>query len=174
LKLNHRGTALENGMAGRTDNRSLWEFALALYSSPGVEETVLSLQDEAGVNVNILLWSCWLESRGIRMNPATLAQAQAVISDWEAQVVSPLRRLRRKLKPLAAEDDLGGELRNHIKDAELLAERRCLELLNAVDLSGASRDPAPGENAFAYLGHIGARGELSPLLIALERLIRYS
>jgi len=37
-----------------------WDFSLAVYRRPGVAAACLRLQDEAGVDVNLLLYFCWL------------------------------------------------------------------------------------------------------------------
>jgi uncharacterized protein (TIGR02444 family) len=156
-------------MNKKTGKRSLWDFALALYRSPGVEETVLSLQNENGANVNLLLWACWLEHRNIQLTEAVLAEAQATIRNWDLHVVQPLRRLRRELKVPARQDATSRELRNHVKEAELLAERHCLALLEAVDVEKSPRTSTPGNNATTYLRHLGAKADISVLALATKR-----
>ena len=159
-------------MAGKTGSESLWEFALALYRSPGVEETVLSLQDEREANVNILLWCFWLEYRGSLLTPAILDRAQSAITDWDRQVVRELRHLRRRLKSLAQEDVLAGEIRNLVKQAELLSERRCLYLLESLQLPASMQRPEWGRNAAVYLGSLGVQADLTALKEAMQGLIR--
>lgn len=157
-------------MARMTGARSLWEFALALYSSPGVEETVLHLQDEQGANVNILLWTFWLESRGIPLSLPLLARAEAAIEDWDTQVVAALRHLRRQLKAPAEREPFARDIRSRIKEAELLAERRCLGLLESLELPRSTHAPRPGENATVYLRHLGVQADCTALLTAARRV----
>lgn len=137
-----------------------------------MEETVLALQDEYGANVNILLWCFWLEHRDIPLRPATLERARAAIASWDAQVVSELRHLRRQLKALPHTDVLGRELRDHLKAAELLAERRCLELLESVELPAATKSTGAGENARVYLAGLGVGVDLAALNSATKEIRR--
>ncbi|MGQ9426917.1 TIGR02444 family protein [Gilvimarinus sp. F26214L] len=146
---------------------SLWEFALALYSSPGVEETALKLQDEYGADVVILLWACWLESRGQKLESATLHNAARATADWTALAVLPLRELRRSLKPAAGGKDLVGEVRARIKEAELLAERHSLALLSKVE-GVPAHDLRPTANAQFYLESLGA-GKVGETALELLR-----
>lgn len=157
-------------MVEKTGKESLWEFAFALYRSPGVEETALALQDEHGVKVNLLLWACWLEYRKSHLTQRVLAKAQAAINDWDTLVVQPLRRVRRELKAPAWQDPVSGQLRKQIKEAELLAERKCLMLLEAVEVEVSTRVPPLGENPATYLRHLGVRADLSALTTAMKRL----
>lgn len=108
----------------------LWDFALALYARPGVEQACLTLQNEHGWDVCELLWRCWLYQHG--------AQAGALPSDisaWQREVTQPLRRLRRDLKPQAQADPQVASVRSRIKQAELAAEQRCLQMLMKISLN---------------------------------------
>src|SRR5690554_5692193 len=93
------------------NKEALWQFALALYSSPGVEKTLLHLQDQLGANVNLLLWSCWLQKRHIKLTPSLLTSAKGTIAHWDNSVVQSLRHLRRQLKAQEAESPLIKTLR---------------------------------------------------------------
>src|SRR5690606_29038629 len=143
---------------GRRDDAGgltpLWEFALALYSSPGVEETALYLQDSKRLRVSVLLWLCWLEARNIRLSPAQLSRAEADIAGWDDQVVARLRSMRRRLKKAAARHSGTAALRRNIKHLELLAERYLLARLAAVETRcsfAGLQPPAPGDNLALYL-----------------------
>jgi len=77
-------------MGGRDKVRGLkplWEFALALYSSPGVEEMALFLQDSKRLRVSLLLWLCWLEARKLRLTQQQLQRAEADIAVWDDRLV---------------------------------------------------------------------------------------
>ena len=133
---------------------SLWDFSLALYSAPDVESICLRLQDDFQVNVNILLWCCWLEVRSIRLTPMRLEQACQRIDSWDQTVVAPLRQLRRDINQrYAANDQQVEACRQTIKSAELAAEKVELDWLET--LAGdwlAEMTPLPlGENSLRYL-----------------------
>ncbi|MFB3151067.1 MAG: TIGR02444 family protein, partial [Alphaproteobacteria bacterium] len=41
-----------------------WDFALVVYRRDGVAEACLALQESQGVDVNVLLFCCWLGESG--------------------------------------------------------------------------------------------------------------
>lgn len=143
-------------------HRPLWEFSLALYDQPGVAETCLRLQNEEGVDVNILLWCAWLGDSGYLLNQQSLEKGQAVIDRWTRQYINPLRALRVQMKADYGVDDTAIErLRTTIKQAELSAERQALywleqyaqtsPLTSATDIS-----EAVSSNIHLYLTSVNA------------------
>lgn len=111
----------------RTQQASLWDFALARYARPGVEAACLTLQDEAGVDVCELLAAAWAKSLNIPITPLAWQRLSAERRQWQAEMTEPLRSMRRRLKAEAAYDAGIQELRASIKTAELLAERENLQ-----------------------------------------------
>lgn len=104
---------------------SLWDFSLALYAQPGVADCCLHLQDEHGVNVNVLLWCVWLGARGYELDQAQLDEALDSIQGWDSRYVQPLRALRRQMKlEFGVKDEDVEAVRTSIKQAELQAERQ--------------------------------------------------
>lgn len=108
----------------------LWDFALALYAAPGVEEDCLVLQDDAGIDVGELLWRCWLYRHGL-----SAGSIPDEVVKWQREVTTPLRRLRRQLKPEARQHTRVAELREKLQRAELDAEREALFRLEAWSLA---------------------------------------
>jgi uncharacterized protein (TIGR02444 family) len=116
----------------RLDN-PLWFYAVALYGRPGVADELITLQDEFGIDVAMILFCGWLgQQRGIRMTPDHLAQARRAAEDWHQRVVRPLRAMRRLLKAEMA-DMPAAALRTGVKANELLSEQ--IELAALADLS---------------------------------------
>ena len=125
----------------------LWDFALAIYTRPGVEPLCLRLQDNHAVNIPLLLFAYWLETGQRRIE---LSEALACIGSWDKAYVQVLRKLRRQMK-----QDYGEEVevaREQIKRAELLAERQELYWLEQLARDWP-HDPAlkRGDNLRAYL-----------------------
>jgi len=109
--------------------QSLWSFALKFYAKPQTAEACLYLQDQHGANVCILIALCWLDERSIYLSTQGLIDLIAYTQKWTQEIIEPLRTLRRLLKqPFEhyAWDEQQEELRNSIKQAELLSEKKLL------------------------------------------------
>ncbi|MBT3992115.1 MAG: TIGR02444 family protein [Rhodospirillaceae bacterium] len=103
-----------------------WDFSLEFYGREGVAEAFLSLQDEIGADVNILLYCCWIAAEGAgEIEPAELAEIIAVIEPWQIGVVQSLRQIRRDMKHMEAISlgELSEQLRQAIKNCELEGEQ---------------------------------------------------
>ncbi|TQV82524.1 TIGR02444 family protein [Exilibacterium tricleocarpae] len=149
-----------------------WDFSLALYRRPGVESLCLALQDNHGVNVNLLLWSCWLETRTVTLDADLLAAAQRLVQDWDQRVVTPLRQARRAVRKGNWETP-GPSLLAQCKRLELEAEQVQQQWLYQLAVSGERR-PAEGAAKVAAVGEnveffLAAAG-VSPRRSAVELL----
>ncbi|MGH0241183.1 TIGR02444 family protein [Sinorhizobium meliloti] len=115
------------------ESERLWDFALRLYSAAGVGEACLTLQNECGVDVPILLFAAWLSKHSVALTEAELVRIDAVVADWRDEVVRPLRNVRRRLKsgPQPAPSQETEALRNSLKGVELGSERIELAVLEA-------------------------------------------
>lgn len=135
-------------------NLSLWNFSLNLYACPEVAAECLVLQDNKGIDVNVLLWCLWLEVEQKRLTPQRLHQAGDQVRYWVEAVIIPLRNLRRQLKKRFGTTDSSIEmLRQTIKQAELDAEQqeqRLLQML-AETWEKEAVSVLPGDNLRLYL-----------------------
>lgn len=96
----------------------LWDFSLTVYARPGVPVACLDLQDRRGQDVNLLLFAAWAGlACGVRLTAAELERIDSTVAPWRAEVVRPLRAVRRRVK---GEDPA---LYDRLKAAELAAER---------------------------------------------------
>ena len=142
----------------------LWQWALDVYARPSVAAACLSLQDAHGQNVPYLLWAAWRASEG---RAADAIVAAKLVKRWDTEVGSPLRGLRRAIKPAwpRIEDGVREDFRNLVKDTELAGEKVLMESLEALsgepgaaldlfstllEAAGASGDP-PRESALHAL-----------------------
>jgi uncharacterized protein (TIGR02444 family) len=156
---------------------SLWAFAVRVYAAPGVADACLALQDRYGCDVNVLLFAAWIGAvRHRAITPAEMAETITVVQGWHAEIVRPLRDVRRRLKsgPLPAPSETTGALRARIKAVELESERIelvALEQMAAKWHSGLS-DCAGGssENLKAAVRHFTG-GEPSGAALELIRAI---
>jgi uncharacterized protein (TIGR02444 family) len=111
-----------------------WRFSLRFYRQPGVADACIGLQDECGVDVNLLMFLLWLATAGRRIAPRDVEILCATAGPWRDEVVAPLRALRRRLKdeaPTLVERNLVELFRTRIKAVELEAERLQQEALFA-------------------------------------------
>ncbi|HEY3950239.1 TIGR02444 family protein [Phenylobacterium sp.] len=108
----------------------LWDWTLEAYARPGAPEACLALQDDHGQNTPLLLWAVWAETD----DAGRLARAADLARRWDGVAVTPLRAVRRALKPTfeGVADEAREGLREDVKAAELRAERVLLETLEAL------------------------------------------
>jgi uncharacterized protein (TIGR02444 family) len=141
-----------------------WRFSLGFYRQAGVSEACIALQDQCGVDVNLLLFLLWLGLARRRLSPEDLRAIEADSRAWSLAVVVPLRSVRRTLKggsnlvgPTTAE-----VFRTKIKAVELEAERLQQEALYTF-----AQATNPGQLAASV--DEAARANISTYQILLER-----
>jgi uncharacterized protein (TIGR02444 family) len=102
-----------------------WRFSLRFYRQPQVADACIALQEEAGVDVNLLLFLLWQATRKRAFSAAEVEGLEARIGPWREMTVVPLRALRRALKspPGLVAAGAAEEFRTRIKAVELEAER---------------------------------------------------
>jgi uncharacterized protein (TIGR02444 family) len=111
------------------DRTAFWNFSVAIYGRPGVREACLRLQDEAGLDVNVLLYCLWRAARGTDLAADDLRARLAALAPWMAAAVKPLRTLRRALKAADGLPSEAGELARQLSALELEAERTAQGLI---------------------------------------------
>lgn len=127
---------------GGADAEAHWRFILTVYAVPGAPAACLSLQDRRGADVCLLLHALWLGAAcAYRPDEAGLARLRAAAGPWQAEIVAPLRVVRRRLKagPPPAPDTRTEALRARLQALEIEAERTELEVL----LSALPAPPLP-------------------------------
>jgi uncharacterized protein (TIGR02444 family) len=80
-----------------------WDYALELYRRQGVEAACLELQQRHGLDVNVVLFCCWLGQRGIEVDEAALGRIADTAEAWQEDFVRPLRTVRSRLKAALTE-----------------------------------------------------------------------
>jgi uncharacterized protein (TIGR02444 family) len=147
-----------------------WRFSLAVYGQRGVARECLGLQDEFGININLLLFCAWLGRSGIAVTRDDLEGASHSISSWHDHVVRPLRGVRRQMK-LHHEDV--SALRANVQRIEIEAEQVEQAILFAYAQKIVSRveSDAVAGNVNEYLAMMpaGASDRGAPVLVAAAR-----
>lgn len=100
-----------------------WKFSIKIYSQPEIEKTLLVLQQERGLNINILLFCCWYSfSDQGKLGRGQLKKMLLNIQPWHERIVLPLRRIRQQLKSQLHHSWVAG-VRKEICEHELFAEQ---------------------------------------------------
>jgi len=165
----------ERGGPTNDAGEAFWRFSLALYARSGVGVALIALQDRAGRDVNLMLFSLWAGAvRRVALDAGALAAAEAAIGGLRRDVVESLRVLRQRLKT-DPNPDLR-ELRRKILALELAAERRMQRRLAAMLDGTDGREPdglatADG-NLAIYLGAEVESPEAALLRASLAALTR--
>ncbi len=138
-----------------------WRFSLQFYRLPKVADACIALQEEAGVDVNLLLYLLWQARQTRQLSATDIKALEARIAPWREMTVVPLRNVRRALKspPPLLDGSAAEAFRNRIKAVELEAERLQQEAMFTLP-SGVGQetsDPvtAGRNNIAAYAAMLG-------------------
>ena len=134
-----------------------WDFSVRTYRTPGVPEACLSLQNDHGADVNMLLYCCWAGAAVGPLEGELFNRASEFSAHWAENVVIPLRSARTWMKHTGC--DLGPvptascmALREEIKTVEFAAEKMQQEVLEAM----ASTDRRGSDTPQQILGDVVA------------------
>src|SRR5262245_46763234 len=125
-----------------------WRFSLRLYRAPDVGDACIALQEEAGVDVNLLLFVLWQATQRRALTAADVKALDQTIGGWRDTAVIPLRNVRRALKsaPGLVDPNTAEAFRTRIKAVELEAERLQQEAMYALAAT-MPLERAPGRDA---------------------------
>lgn len=136
-----------------------WNFSLELYGGEGVAEACLDLQERRGCDVNVLLFCCWLGASGRPTLTAERLRTVLKVSDlWQAEIVQPLREVRKLLKDRtwgSALPETVDATRRRVADAELAAEHAEQLKLAMLHSPLADRDRPVDKRLRAAVGNLG-------------------
>ncbi len=105
-----------------------WDFSVRTYSQPGVEAACLALQNRHELDVNLLLYCCWIGASRGPLAETDLTAALEFSATWSTNVVRPLREARSWMKTTGCQSERLPRtdcmnVRAAIKATELAAER---------------------------------------------------
>ena len=159
-----------------------WNFSLAVYGVSAVQDECLDLQDQFGLDVNLVLLCAFLGAvHGVALTSEDIASARRKAGPWHEDIVKTLRVARRRLKTIELKDaeaaKAAAQLRSQVKAAELESERieqAMLEQWAAARLAawprGNARDAVPA-NLQALLAAYGIGPERLIAAHAMKHLI---
>lgn len=140
----------------QTETTPFWRFSLHFYRQAGVADACIALQDEYGVDVNLLLFLLWLAGDGQLLSGDDVKKLDDTVRDWRKLTIVPIRDIRRKLKGARTLIDPAQQevYRTKVKAIELEAERLQQHALYA--LSQSARLGKPADRNAAALGNVCA------------------
>ena len=79
-----------------------WNFSIAVYGAAVVQDECLTLQDQFGIDVNLVLLCAFAGAvHGAALAPDDIASARALVGPWHKNIVNSLRAARRGLKTIS-------------------------------------------------------------------------
>ena len=116
---------------------SFWNFSVRTYRTPGVAEACLSLQNDNGADVNMVLYCCWIGAAIGAFDGELFDRASEYSAHWAGNVVIPLREARTWMKhtgcgtdPTPTQECM--QLREEVKSVEFAAEKMQQEALESM------------------------------------------
>ncbi|NKB46964.1 MAG: TIGR02444 family protein [Legionellales bacterium] len=99
-----------------------WRFSCLVYQDRSLKSACLNLQDHLDMNVNIILFGCWLAANGRgRLQTTDFTKLEQLIAIWHQSITSKLRQFRQQLgRQVAANDNFN--LISAVQQEELSAE----------------------------------------------------
>lgn len=139
---------------------AFWRWSNGIYGAAGVKDRLLKLQDAQALNVNVLLWCCWIAETFEPPADLLLRKAADLAAEWTREVTGPLRAARRALKspPRQVGRETCAALRDKIASVELAAEEVEQSLLERLALDELAQ----------------RRETANPYLVARRTLVRYA
>lgn len=128
-------------------NNPFWQFSLKQWQNKNLQQQLLSLQNDQGYRVNLLLISMWLsfEYKDIRPHLKNLVSKS---SQWHEQVVSPIRKARQAVPSPLPQQSLS--LKTQLQACELQAE----QIEQAILYQACKDIPLSKSNKLDSLGHL--------------------
>lgn len=99
-----------------------WNWSLKVYKNPKTKAACLHLQDEFSLDVNTLLWLCWLASDNHAPTPKALEICADISQKWNHKLTKNVRNARKTVGDLHL--DTTSHLKSEFLKLELMFERR--------------------------------------------------
>ncbi len=124
-------------MSAEREIESFWDFSVRTYRTPGVPDACLSLQNDFGADVNMVLYCCWIGAHVGEFGRELFTEACQFSAQWADQVVVPLRSARTWMKHSGCElepvpTDACMALREKIKSTEFASEKLQQQVLESL------------------------------------------
>jgi uncharacterized protein (TIGR02444 family) len=116
---------------------TFWDFSVRTYRTESVPDACLSLQNDYGADVNMLLYCCWIGAHLGKFDADLFAQASNFSTQWAGNVVIPLRSARTWMKKTGCDGEIVAtddcmQLREEIKTVEFACEKMQQQVLESL------------------------------------------
>lgn len=143
---------------------SLWQESEQLYSL--MQSTCMTLHDEYGLAVNLLLLAMTLDNRAVSLGADCWQRLQNELSGWQERILVPYRKLRQLSEPQVEAQEY-----RRMLDVEMALERNSQRLI-LTKLNGEapqSQQQDPHWNLNCYLSMFNLDAQQFPELIEQQR-----
>jgi uncharacterized protein (TIGR02444 family) len=138
---------------------TFWDFSIRTYRTDDVPGACISLQEERGVDVNMLLYCCWFGMTRGEQRASFIQDVFEFSENWAKNVVRPLRQVRTWMKSDGCPDprmvnEVCSGLRDKIKGNELAAEKIQQDVLESLTLTIPEQSLALSDQLDAIIKNI--------------------
>ncbi|VAW61172.1 hypothetical protein MNBD_GAMMA09-361 [hydrothermal vent metagenome] len=160
-------------------NSSFWQYSTQIWSLPEVEPACLNLQNSFGLNVNMLLYSCWIGEQSLCLSDDDLQTLLDSVKPWQT-IIQPLRDSRKMMQQnlIAMPTGMVNQTIKNISEMELNAEHMAqLAMEKALNLSKLPRCPDKSplncseSNIHAYLKTLDNNSAIDEIKTETGRLL---
>ena len=138
---------------------SLWQESEQLYSL--LQSTCVTLHDEYGLAVNLLLLAMTLDKRAVSLGADCWQRLQTELGGWQDRILEPFRKLRQLSEPQVEEQEY-----RRMLDVEMALERNGQRLiLTKLNGEAPKQQQDPHWNLNCYLSMFNLSTEQFPELI---------
>ena len=112
----------------------IWDFVLNYYGRKGVSDALIGLQDNHGIDVNMLLFLMWMAAQSKAVAADDVKFVSTTSQAWQRAVVVPIRGVRRLLKENAplVPAEAAAAFRKKVQAIELEGEQLQLNAMAAL------------------------------------------
>lgn len=131
---------MANTLIDALDN-PFWRFSCALYAEPVIQKVFLRLQEQKGLNINLLLYCFWLGFAVTPLSKEDFLKTCDQVNQWHQEITNPLRALRKHLKILTTTEN-SGDRSDWVTDfyKNMLHEELCSEAWQQYQLYAQIKD----------------------------------
>jgi len=104
-------------------NSEFWNYSSQIWKLPDVENICLELQNNYDINVNLILYCCWVGDKNLNLNDDDLQILLDTIQPWQT-MIKPLRDSRKMMQQqlIAMPANMLDQTIENISEMELNAE----------------------------------------------------